>query len=89
MVQTRILAFGTCWNLLGTYSLRGANPICSFWEPIGTCPEPTYFERGVTPNDYFLWSPVLQYILLNQSTGGPQDSPNEPKKELGPHPDTF
>ena len=48
------MALGTCWNLRGTYSLRGENTICSFWEPTRTCPEPTYLEGSLTPNDYFL-----------------------------------
>ena len=89
MAQTRIKALGTCWILLGSYSLRGANTICSFLDPIGSCPDPTYLDGSLVPNDYFLGSPVLQYILLNKSTGGAKDNPSELEKKLGAHPGTF
>ena len=44
-------------------------------EPVGTLPEPADLQGSLVRNRYFTWAPVLQYILLNKSTGGPQDTP--------------
>ena len=37
VAQSRFKNFGTCWGLLGTYSLHGTNETRSFSEPTGTC----------------------------------------------------
>ena len=60
VVQTGVVAFGTYWNLFGTYQIcvPGASQTpfprnSSFSEPVGTLPEPTYFEGSLLPNSHF------------------------------------
>ena len=61
VAQSRFKNFGTCWNLLGTYSRRGANETCSFSEPTGACFGAclnllgTYSLRGANKN-YGPWN---------------------------------
>lgn len=40
-------------------------------EPAGTLPEPVDLNTSPGPNHHLAWVPVLQYILLNKSTGDP------------------
>ena len=40
-------------------------------EPVGTWPEPVDLQGSLLRNHHFAWVPVLQYILLNKSTGAP------------------
>ena len=73
VVQTGFVAFGTYWNLFGTYQIcvPGASQTpfhrnSSFSDPVGTLPEPTYFERNLLPNGHF---PNLPYSNILEIWG--------------------
>ena len=85
---------GTCSEPIRFYtpglSQTQLSQKCILKEPTGTLPEPWYFEGSLIRNHYFPCSPVLQYILLNKSTGDPpQKTPNTHPTQPGSSKSTF
>ena len=59
---------------------------CILTEPVRTLQEPIYFKGSFIRNHYFPCPPVLQFILLNKSTGDP---PKRPPTQPGSSTSTF